>query len=186
MVRHTSGAAWQYLKDNDVLGQRHWEVYDALHKHGPLTANECHRFSPSYGNPDHRHNYNARCGELRDFGFIREVGVRICNATGRKAIVWETTDKTLTKDQLKDLKKLLKEQRAQKKKTKLQQAQEDLKAAKELLKEANTIISVGDINDVARRQDFLSKSSDFLSVPMTVKRRRPTAIDLQNLRREGA
>jgi hypothetical protein len=99
MVRETSIAAYNAIKDNGLLSGRRFEVYEFLFQHGPCTGNELlakmkleiDRFN---GNAP---NVVTRLGELRDFGVVRELGTRKCNITGMTVTVWDVTDKLPTK-----------------------------------------------------------------------------------------
>ena len=93
--RKTSRDAYNIIKENGLLSQRRFEVYDALYQFGPLTVNECFAkmYSNNLGPKNAASNSAARFSELRDAGVIEEVRTRICSITGMNVIEWEVTDR---------------------------------------------------------------------------------------------
>lgn len=92
MVRRTSAEVYRLLEASGILSARRWEAYRIFYEHGPLTANEAHRYAAALGNQSYRHNMSARCNELREWGALYEVGTKVCSVTGFRAILWDVTD----------------------------------------------------------------------------------------------
>ncbi len=88
-IRETSREALRIILANGLLSKRRTEIYEALVEYGPCTGNELFRRIPA----SKRINANVvtRLGELRDMGIVKEVGTRICEVTGKRVLVWETT-----------------------------------------------------------------------------------------------
>lgn len=93
VVRETSLEAYLSIKESGKLSARRWEAYDATFNHGPLTSNEAFLYSPLRGNPNYRHNTNARMTELREMGVVKELGKVVCPVTGQLAILWDVTNR---------------------------------------------------------------------------------------------
>lgn len=94
MIRDTSIHAYQTIKDNGLLSERRWQVYDCLYHHGPATGNELllkftERFGKFNGNSP---VVTSRLSELRDLGVAVEVRERPCTITGHNAIEWAVLD----------------------------------------------------------------------------------------------
>lgn len=105
MVRQTSVEAYNEIKDNGLLSQRRWEVYEVLFFHGPMTANEVFNYltRTRSSNVFRAHSTNSRFSELREMGVIKETKERICKVTGRNVIEWDVTEnipKKYRKDKL--------------------------------------------------------------------------------------
>ena len=81
MTRETSRKAYLELVSNGRLGTMQYQVYTALERLGPATAQEL----VSAGTT----GAWKRLPELRDLGIVFEVGKRRCRVTGRTAIVWD-------------------------------------------------------------------------------------------------
>ena len=92
MVRETSLVTYNQIKAKNLLSQRRMEVYSALFKYGPCTANELFR-DWKVSTTITQQNIHPRLGELRDLGVVTEVKQRKCGVTGRMAIVWEITNR---------------------------------------------------------------------------------------------
>lgn len=88
-MKQTSIVAYTELRESGELGRQHLRAVEAL-KAGDKTANEVAAWvDDKYGATTHRHNYNARCSELRDdWGMVKEVGSRPCTITGVTATVF--------------------------------------------------------------------------------------------------
>lgn len=90
MARQTSIDAYDQIKDEGLLSDLRWKVYDHLYNHGPLTAKQitvaltCHDESSGV--------YNTRLSELKRLGVILEVDEGPCPISGRKVIHWDVTD----------------------------------------------------------------------------------------------
>jgi hypothetical protein len=89
MTRTTSIQAYHKIKDEGLLSQRRWEVYDALFKHGPKTGGELFNICGGVV----KGSVCARLTELRDLGVAYEQGTKTCDLTGQTAILWDVTDK---------------------------------------------------------------------------------------------
>lgn len=83
------------------------EVYSALFKAGPMTANEVfvHLYGQTGGPKNAASNSAARFSELRDMGVIKEVGVRSCRVTGMNVIEWDVTSRLPVKIQKRETNK---------------------------------------------------------------------------------
>ena len=92
MMRDTSLDAYYKIRDEGLLSKRRFEVYEALVKHGPCTANELFR-KWKYRSHITQQNIHPRLGELRERGVVEEVRVKPCEVTGRMAIVWKANGK---------------------------------------------------------------------------------------------
>lgn len=90
MIRDTSIEAYNTIKNNGLLSERRFQVYEVLFAHGPATAMELRRFFPK-GFVDSQ--IRARLNELRQLGCARESKERPCSVTGMNVIEWEVTDK---------------------------------------------------------------------------------------------
>jgi len=75
------------------LSERRAEVYAALFAIGPATANEC--FQHLAKNLPFDGNVHARFVELRAMGLAEELGTKTCRTSGRKAILWDVTDRVV-------------------------------------------------------------------------------------------
>lgn len=95
MARQTSVDAYKEIRDNGLLSERRWQVYDVLFHYGPLTGNEalkilvaCYKIFA--GNAP---SIISRLGELRAMGVVMETKQRACTVTGMTVIEWDVTDK---------------------------------------------------------------------------------------------
>jgi hypothetical protein len=84
-VRHTSVEAYRTIEFTDLLGQRQWQAYQIVFKHGPMTANELCKVAGKPG-------LWKRLSELERFGLVQAVGERPCKITGMNATLWEVTN----------------------------------------------------------------------------------------------
>ena len=91
MVRQTSSAVYHQMERDGLLSARRWEAYKILYEFGPMTSNEIFEKAKLHGNPNYRHNTNARMTELRDLGVAAELGTRKCSVTGNMVILWDVT-----------------------------------------------------------------------------------------------
>jgi hypothetical protein len=91
-IRQTSIEVYRQMEREGLLSERRWEAYKILYEYGPMTSNEIFEKARLHGNPNYRHNTNARMTELRDLGVAVEVGTRECSVTGRTVILWDVTD----------------------------------------------------------------------------------------------
>ncbi len=92
-MRQTSIEAFNEIKNNGLLSQRRWEVYEALFNHGPCTANELRKHLAFKDGINVNLNVVTRLGELRNFGVVFEVRERQCSITGIVVIEWDVTDR---------------------------------------------------------------------------------------------
>jgi hypothetical protein len=93
MVRQTSMDAYKSIKDNGLLSERRWQVYDVVFKHGPMTSGEAFGHLNAGVPLRNLTQSRARFTELRECGVFAEVGERDCKVTGHNAIVWDVTDR---------------------------------------------------------------------------------------------
>lgn len=96
MIRQTTLETFNQIVSEGLLSKRREETYKALYEYGPCTANEPFR-AWKVRTFITQQNIHPRLGELRDLGVVIEIEERSCKVTGRKAIVWKTTDKLPTK-----------------------------------------------------------------------------------------
>ena len=90
--RETSLEAWKFLVESGHLGTRQREVYAALYEIGPAIANDCFRhITEQTGNLFE--NCHSRFTELREHGLAVEIGKEVDPVTGRKAALWDVTDR---------------------------------------------------------------------------------------------
>jgi hypothetical protein len=104
MTRQTSIEAYNAIKENGLLGNLQFQVYDAIYNYGPSTQQEIcvSRFPDTQAR-----NIMPRFAELARMGVISCVGTRPCQITKRECMVWEITgnlpvkqEKKKTKDQI--------------------------------------------------------------------------------------
>jgi len=93
MTRQTSIEAYNKIKDEGLLSERRWQVYDCLYDIGPATGGEVFKeMKRRYGMlvPTNS-NTTTRLGELRDMGVVSELGTRTCSVSSQKVILWDCT-----------------------------------------------------------------------------------------------
>lgn len=89
IVRETSLAAYEKIRDTGVLSQMRWKVYDYLFHHGPLTAGEV---TKALKRPDEVHpSYHRRLDELGELGCAKRIRTRPCGVTGEEVYEWDVT-----------------------------------------------------------------------------------------------
>jgi len=95
MIRDTSIEAFHKIKDEGLLSEKRWQVYEVLFQYGPLTGNELliHLRKKYQGMLGNAPSVVSRLGELRDMGSVREIGKKICSVTGMTVINWDVTAK---------------------------------------------------------------------------------------------
>ena len=91
MVRDTSIEAYITIKENGLLSQRRFQVYECLYKHGPMTANDVIRWYRDQYPDVNQTGFNARFSELQEMGVITEVGEEIDSVSGNRCILWDVT-----------------------------------------------------------------------------------------------
>jgi len=95
MVRKTSIAAFNNIKENGLLSERRFQVYNSLFDCGPATGGEVfEKMREKYGVliPVNS-NTITRLGELRELGVAEELGERVCSISGQNVILWDVTDR---------------------------------------------------------------------------------------------
>lgn len=90
MTRQTSIDAYNTIKNNGLLSERRWQVYDALYKYGPCTCSELFKFM-KIQNHGANPAIHVRLRELERAGCITEIGTRLCAITGMTVIDWDVT-----------------------------------------------------------------------------------------------
>lgn len=90
MRRRTSVEAFHAIESQGLLSKRRFEVYKTLFHHGPLTAGETAKRLESTG--AQIDSIRPRFAELKRAGVIVECGVRMCNVTGMRCMVWDVTE----------------------------------------------------------------------------------------------
>lgn len=103
VVRQTSLEAYQEIKANGLLNKRRWQVYDLLFKEGPLTIFEiCEKLEPGAFSG----SFTSRVSELKRIGVVAEVGITKNKRSGKRAILWDVTDRLPEKIEKTSKKKL--------------------------------------------------------------------------------
>ena len=82
MVRETSRAVFEEIRDRGLLSRARFEVYSFLVSRGPMTGSEVNYFLNS-------RSAHKRLSELLNLGVIREAGTRRCTRTGEHVLAWE-------------------------------------------------------------------------------------------------
>jgi len=93
MIRQTSIDAYNAIRDNGLLSERRWQVYDVLYDIGPATGGEVFKeFKKRYGiTAPTNSNVTTRLGELRQMTVVMELGVKACTVSGQRVILWDVT-----------------------------------------------------------------------------------------------
>jgi hypothetical protein len=84
-VQPTSALAFRQAEESGQLNGKRYEVGKAFTTFGPGTSAEVLKAAKLDKN---RNLMRARVTELADLGWLKQIGARKCNVTGRKAIVW--------------------------------------------------------------------------------------------------
>jgi len=92
MVRDTSRAALIAMEQGNLLTKRRLQIYRALFRAGPCTANELLLEMPAE-EVRNAANINTRLRELNLQGVVSEVGKKVCTVTGMNVIEWDVTSK---------------------------------------------------------------------------------------------
>lgn len=94
-VRSTSFHVYHQIKDEGLLSERRWQIYDALWQlDKPSSANEVHRYiikQPRFQLANM--NVITRLGELRDSGAVAEIGEFPCSVNSNVVTFFEITGK---------------------------------------------------------------------------------------------
>lgn len=103
MVRHTSLEAYEEIKQNGLLGERQFQVYETLAKSWleagkALSQAECWKLIEATVETD-RPSITPRFAELEKKGLVEPCGERECAVTGKNVLVWKITN-NLPKDQI--------------------------------------------------------------------------------------
>jgi len=108
VTRRTSKDAYERIKAEGLLGRRQWQVYDALFRQGPMTANQVYELLKREDSITWISNQGAgsRLSELREMGCVSECGVAVDPFTKMSVIRWDVTEhlpirpeKRISKDQ---------------------------------------------------------------------------------------
>jgi len=98
MTRQTSTEAFEAIRASGILGERTWQTYATLFKHGPMTQAECWQKIPLAGSVPQR-SITPRFAQLLRKGFIRYLVdldlkplKRKCAVSGKACMVWDVTD----------------------------------------------------------------------------------------------
>lgn len=89
MVQQTSKDAYFEIRDNGLLSQRRWEVYDFVYHYGPTTIRKTWK---ALGPHLTTGTYSTRFSELKNMGVLQEVGTEYDTETGMTVILWNVTD----------------------------------------------------------------------------------------------
>ena len=91
MKRETSIETYYKIKDEGLLSDLRFEVYETLFNYGPLTQMElCRKISHPFRQD---RSYMPRFAELKNMQVIAEAGERVCQITGRNVLIWDVTNK---------------------------------------------------------------------------------------------
>jgi hypothetical protein len=88
-TRKTSRDVYHQIKAEGLLSKMRMEVLAAIYLVAPCTSAEAFAVMIKGRNP--LSQSRARFTELREWGVIKEIGVRKCKITGRKVIEWDLT-----------------------------------------------------------------------------------------------
>lgn len=98
MTRQTSTEAFDAIRASGILGERTWQTYATLFKHGPMTQAECWQKITLAGSVQQR-SVTPRFAQLIRKGFIRYLVdldfkplKRKCAVSGKLCMVWDVTD----------------------------------------------------------------------------------------------
>ena len=85
-----SKSVYQKIKEQKLLSESCFAVYDALKTVGPMTAGEI-VLELGYRMP--RNNAAGRLAEMNAMGVVKKVGSRMCNTSGKTCSEWTVTNK---------------------------------------------------------------------------------------------
>jgi hypothetical protein len=89
-MRKTSLQTYRQIESEGLLSALRFEVYSAIYRaEEPITQGECWA---TYFPHRQRHDVAPRFAELEARGVIASVGERVCRVTGRRCMVWATTN----------------------------------------------------------------------------------------------
>ena len=90
-TRQTSIDCYNQIKEEGLLSNMRFKVYEAILKKAPCTSAEV--LSIMLSKNSAITSSRARFTELRELGVIYEVQNRKCTITGRTSIEWDLTDR---------------------------------------------------------------------------------------------
>jgi hypothetical protein len=122
-TRQTSIDCYNQIKEEGLLSNMRFRVYEAILRKAPCTSAEV--LSTMLSKNSAITSSRARFTELRELGVIYEVQNRKCTITGRTSIEWDLTDRLPI-----NIKKT--------NKTKKQRVSDALNSLRELYKNKNT------------------------------------------------
>jgi hypothetical protein len=94
-MRQTSIDTYYAIKDEGVLGDLQWKVYDYLYHHGPMTGRELDDAMIKAG-AEHATSHK-RLPELERCDAVRITQQRACKISGRVSREWDVTDRVAVK-----------------------------------------------------------------------------------------
>ena len=92
VMRKTSIDAYNAIRASGLLSKMRLRVLEAIAFNDPCTSGEAFKWlmdKGEYSNP--LSQSRARVTELKKLGVIREFGIRKCNVSGQKTLVYELT-----------------------------------------------------------------------------------------------
>ena len=90
-TRQTSIDCYNKIKEQGLLSNMRFKVYEAILKKAPCTSGEA--FATMTTKENQISQSRARFTELRELGVIYEKGEKKCSITGRNVIEWDLTDR---------------------------------------------------------------------------------------------
>ena len=90
-MRQTSIDCYNQIKEQGLLSNMRFKVYEAILKKAPCTSGEA--FATMTTKENQISQSRARFTELRNLGVIYEKGEKQCSITGRNVIEWDLTDR---------------------------------------------------------------------------------------------
>ena len=90
-TRQTSIECYNKIKEQGLLSNMRFKVYEAILKKAPCTSGEA--FATMTTKENQISQSRARFTELRELGVIYEKGEKKCSITGRNVIEWDLTDR---------------------------------------------------------------------------------------------
>lgn len=98
MTRQTSIETYIKIKEQGLLSQLRFEIYDCLFHNGPMTQMETCRRMGSFRQD---RSIMPRFAEMEKSGVITTIGTRLCSVTKRDVLLWVCTDKLPVKYEIK-------------------------------------------------------------------------------------
>lgn len=103
MIRQTSIDTYHAIKQQGLLSNLRFEIYQVLFDHGPLTSGEL--WSEHLKNQQ-RQSLTPRFAEMKELGVIFEAETRPCRMTGQTCIAWDVTSQLPKKIEKMESKKI--------------------------------------------------------------------------------